>query len=485
MLPSRILITSTNWWPLAARLAAAFGASGAHVGVICPRGSPLLSVSSVREVFKYAALSPTQAVAGAMRAMKPDLVVPCDERALAHLHALHAALPAGDGLRRLIERSLGDPACYAALRSRGQALELAGQDGSLEPASRELRSEADVREWCANRPLPAVIKADGTWGGAGVEMVDSLTSALAAFRRMSRPLATWRVAKFLLSNRDPFPLRGWLDRTRPGVIGQDFVKGRAANIMVACWRGEVLASVGAIALETVKDFGAATIIRLVSHPEMEAVAARLVRRLGMSGFCGIDFILEDGGKAFMIELNPRATQLGHLPFGPMGSLVSVFLARLRGETAPAVTGPRIAEKGTVAFFPQAWLADSDSPLLPLAYPDVPWREPALIAELVRRPWDVRSPLARLTGFLIRRPDPARILAKSIANLHPPEPASELPARAVAVAEQGSPGPGSGAHALTSAPAKHLEPCRLPDDLPAAGYDVLGALSRWPRRGRIG
>jgi hypothetical protein len=433
----KALIASTNWWPLAARLAAAFGASGVHVGVICPRGSPMLSVSSVREVFKYDALSPVQALAGAMRAMKPDLVVPCDDRALGHLHALHASLPAGDGLRRLIERSLGDPAGYAAVRSRGRALELAVQDGSLEPASRELRSEAGVREWCVNRPFPAVIKADGTWGGAGVEIVNSLPTALAAFRRMSRPLATWRVAKFLLSNRDPFPLRGWLDRTRPGVIGQDFVKGCAANIMVACWQGEVLASVGAVALETTKDVGAATIVRLISHPEMEAVAARLVRRLGISGFCGLDFILEDGsGKAFMIELNPRATQLGHLPFGPTGSLVSVLLARLRGEAALAFTGPRIAEQGTVAFFPQAWLADADSSLRALAYADVPWQEPALVAELLRRPWDVRSPLARLTCFLMRRRDPARILAKSFANLHPTKPADELPARALALAEQG-------------------------------------------------
>jgi hypothetical protein len=445
---SKTLIASTNWWPLAARLAAAFGASGAHVGVICPRGSPMLSVSSVREVFKYAPLSPTAAVAEAMQAMKPDLVVPCDERALAHLHALHAALPAGDDLRRLIERSLGDPAGYAAVRSRGQALELAAQDGSLEPASRDLRSEADVREWWANRPLPAVIKADGTWGGAGVKTVDSLASALAAFRRMSRPLATWRVAKFLLSNRDPFPLRGWLDRTRPGVIGQDFVKGRAANIMVACWQGEVLASVGAVALETLEDFGAATIVRLISHPEMEAVAARLVRRLGMSGFCGIDFILEESaGKAFMIELNPRATQLGHLPFGPTGSLVSALLARLRGETALAITGPRIPEQSTVAFFPQAWLADADSPLLPSAYPDVPWHEPALVAELLRRPWDVRSPLARLAAFLMRRPDPARILAKSFVNVRPEV---EPSARTLGVAEQGSPEAGSRVDALTSA-----------------------------------
>jgi hypothetical protein len=433
----RTLIASTNWWPLAARLAAAFGESGAHVGVICPRGSPMLSVGTVRETFKYAALSPTQALANAMRTMKPDLVVPCDERALGHLHALHATLPAGDGLLRLIERSLGDPVGYAAVRSRGQALELAAQDGSLEPASRELRSEADVREWCVNRRFPAVIKADGTWGGAGVEMVDSPASALAAFRRMSGPLAAWRVAKFLLSNRDPFPLRGWLDRTRPGVIGQDFVNGRAANVMVACWQGEVLASVGAVALQTLKDFGAATQVQLISHPEMDAVAARLVRRLGMSGFCGIDFILEEGSDTpFMIELNPRATQLGHLPFGPTGSLVSVLLARLCGGTALAATGPQIPEQGIVAFFPQAWLADADSPLRALAYPDVPWQEPALVEELLRRPWDVRSPLARLTSFLMGRPDPARILTKLFKNVQPTAPRGDAFAQKLTVAEQG-------------------------------------------------
>jgi hypothetical protein len=410
---------------LAARLASEFGKEGAYIGVVCPHGSPLLSVSSVREIFKYSALSPTQAVADALRMMQPDLIVPCDDRALAHLHALHASLPNDNALRQLIERSLGSPTGYAAARSRSRALQLVAQDGSPEPASRELHSEADVREWCANRSFPAVIKADGTWGGAGVALVDSLTSAVAAYRRLSRPLATWRVLKFLLSNRDPFPLRGWLDRTRPGVIGQDFVKGRTANIMVACWNGEVLASIGAVALKTKEDFGAATIVQLISHPEMEAVVTRLVRRLGMSGFCGIDFILEEGSeRAVMIELNPRATQLGHLPFGPAGSLVSVLLSRLRDETVSAATGTRIAEHGTVAFFPQAWLADADTALLADAYLDIPWHEPKLVAELLRRPRDVRSPLARLASFLMGRPDPARVLAKAFANGFAPQPADE-------------------------------------------------------------
>jgi hypothetical protein len=85
----------------------------------------------------------------------------------------------------------------------------------------------------------------------------------------------------------------------------------------------------------------------------------------------------------------------------------------------------------------------------LAYHDVPWREPALIAELLRRPWDVRGPLARLTGFLMRRPDPASILAKSFANVPPPEAADKTLARTLAVRAQRSPEADSGADAPTS------------------------------------
>jgi ATP-grasp domain len=423
---SRIAIATTTWWPLAARLGAAFSTLGANVGAICPAGSPVAAVSGVREIFRYSALAPLRSLTTALLAMEPDLIVPCDERAVGHLHELYAQPSTEDSLRRLIERSLGFPAGYAIALGRGASLEAAAREGIAEPSSRALRSVADVRTWCGQRKLPAVLKADGTWGGAGVEVVNTAEAAEAAFRRMSRPVATWRVAKFLLSNRDPFPLRGWLRRERAAVIGQDFVKGRSANIMAACWEGEVLATVGAVALETAKQFGAATIIQPIAHDEMEQAAKRLVRRLGISGFCGLDFVIEDGtGKAWMIELNPRATQLGHLAIGPTGSLAATLLARLRGERLPVFAQPhefnqRINER-SVAFFPQALLADTGSSLLPSAYHDVPWEEPDLVAELLRRPWDSRSPLARMTDRLMRRPDPERILATSFAHMRPPEP----------------------------------------------------------------
>jgi hypothetical protein len=412
------MIATTTWWPQAARLAVELANSGAEIGAICPRGSPLAMVSGVRDIFSYAAIRPRRSLVAALRAMRPDLVVPCDERTVGHLHALyrHASRVAGADsgyLTALIERSLGAPAGYDITLDRGAVLALAGQAGIRVPISRVLRSEAEVRLWCAERPLPTLLKADGSWGGAGVALVDNSGSAVAAFRRMSRPIATWRAAKFVLCNRDPFPLASWIRRERSGVIGQEFIRGYQANIMVACWEGEVLATVAAKVLVTAKRFGAATIIQLVAQDEMDSAARRLARRLGLSGFHGFDFVIEDEtGDAYLIEMNPRATQLGHLRLGAGYSLAAALLAGLRGDV---ITAPSPVADRTVALFPQAWVSGDAAPLLASAHHDVPWEEHALVAELLRRPWESRGPLARVIDRVRRRPDPEILLAAAFGN----------------------------------------------------------------------
>jgi Carbamoyl-phosphate synthase L chain, ATP binding domain len=60
-------------------------------------------------------------------------------------------------------------------------------------------------------------------------------------------------------------------------------------------------------------FGPSTVVRYLDHPEMEATATRLVAALGLSGFASFDFVIaEDGGGAFLIELNPRTIGTIHL-----------------------------------------------------------------------------------------------------------------------------------------------------------------------------
>ena len=420
----RILLATTTWWPQAARLAVALRDAGASVGAVCPDGSPLTTVRGLYSISRYEAFAPARSLAGALHAMQPDLVVPCDERAVGDLHALHDAEPADDRIRDLIERSLGRPSDFPSTLSRIACLRLAAAGNIRVPETRLLQSPADVRAWCASRPLPGLMKTDGSWGGAGVALVASEGSALAAFRRMSRPLATWRAAKFLLSNRDPYPAAEWLRRETSAVTGQDFVQGSAANIMVACWQGEVLATIGTKVLSSAKRFGAATIVRMVRHEEMEAAARHVVAGLGLSGFCGLDFIIDHRDDAHLIELNPRPTQLGHLPIATGHSLASVLLHRMAGQPPPA-GAPAPMGHDTVALFPQAWLSEAAAPWLQTAYHDIPWTEPALVAELRRRPWERRSPLARLTDLLLRRPDPARQLEASLLNSAPADTFAQL------------------------------------------------------------
>ena len=45
---------------------------------------------------------------------------------------------------------------------------------------------------------------------------------------------------------------------------------------------------------------------------MAETARQLIRRFGLSGFCGFDFILTDDGDAHLLEINPRVTPTCHL-----------------------------------------------------------------------------------------------------------------------------------------------------------------------------
>jgi hypothetical protein len=174
------------------------------------------------------------------------------------------------------------------------------------------------------------------------------------------------------------------------------VPGRPANSAVACWRGEVLAEIQVEVLRTSDPLGPSTVVRVIENSEMAAAAAALVRRLGLSGFCGFDFMLEEGtGAAHLIEINARCTPLCHLDLGPGRDPVGALTARLTGRAAPA--SQPTTDNPLIAYFPQAWQQDPSSELLRTAFHDVPWEDPGLVRELVRAPYAQRGLLSRLFG----------------------------------------------------------------------------------------
>jgi len=155
------------------------------------------------------------------------------------------------------------------------------------------------------------------------------------------------------------------------------VAGHEATSALFCWEGNVLASLHFEVLEKIGSAGHATVVRWIDHPEMSTAAERIARRLKLSGFHGLDFMIERGtGFAYLIEINPRTTQVGHLALGPERDLPAALCAAMtRKAVQPS---PVMTRNDTIALFPQEWKRDAASPYLSSAYHDVPWGEPKFI-----------------------------------------------------------------------------------------------------------
>jgi hypothetical protein len=125
-------------------------------------------------------------------------------------------------------------------------------------------------------------------------------------------------------------------------------------------------------------------------------ANRIARRLKLSGFFGLDFMIEDGtGATYLIEMNPRCTPPCPLSLGKGRDPVAAVWAQLTGGAVPE--NQPVTQMNRIAYFPQAWggannLADANP--LSGAYHDLPDSEPELIMELLH-PWSERSLLGQL------------------------------------------------------------------------------------------
>jgi hypothetical protein len=390
-----VLLSATLWWPTSARLAMAFLHAGCRVSAVCPTGHPLRTVAGVDRIYPYRGLDSARSLISSIRKTQPDLIVPCDDGAVWQLHDLYER---DAGLRPLIERSLGSGDAYAALESRDQTLKAAVELGIRVPLTQAIESAEAFRN--AELAWPAVLKIDGTWGGEGV--VDLLNPAQAeqVFPSIFGSRRTVTAWKQYLVNRHPLAL--WLWQRRNGSIAtlQKYIAGRQATTMFASWQGEVLASVTVEVLATQVFHGAATILRLLHNEGIERASRLLAQRFKLSGFQGLDFIIEDSTQdTYLIEMNPRATQLGHLNLCPQGNLADALAAKLMNKAASPGNATRHIQSDTIALFPHAWKSNPESRWLTVGYHDVPWEQPALVRELMRKSWPDRRVLNRILNGL--------------------------------------------------------------------------------------
>ncbi len=390
MKPTALLITTTNWVPTA-RLAVGISNAGFRVEVLCPPQHPIGKTQAASRTYIYRGLSPLGSLGRAIAAAKPDVVIPGDDLAARQLHEFYRqhspsghSEPGGSAeVGALIQRSLGSPESFPVADDRAAFMKLAREEGIRVPESIAIESIEDVKSWIARAGLPTVLKADGTSGGEGVRVVRTTAEADRAFRKLRAAPLLARAVKRALFDQDRTLIWPSLLRKRPAISAQVFIAGHEATSTVACWQGVVLASLHFEVLRKCNDAGHATVVRLIENTEMSTAVEKIVRRMGLSGLCGFDFMLEAStGNAYLIEINPRATQVGHITLGAGRDLPAALYGAVTGR--PIQVAPAVTSNDTIALFPHEWARDPRSEFLRDGYHDVPWDTPELVQACIRR-----------------------------------------------------------------------------------------------------
>lgn len=373
----RILVTTTVRWPSAARVAAAFAECGAEAEALFPDDSPLSLGGMIARAHRYHPLWPLRSLRRAIERSEPDLIVPCDDRAVMQLVALHGLVDSDSPVAGAIEYSLGEPRNYPFLTARSRFLSAMRREGVRIAETASVANEEELEEALSSLGLPAMLKLDGSWGGDGVLLVHTREEARRAYRRLAAPPSLARGVARAARRGDVHFLRAALATEAPAISVQKFIRGCQATSTFACWRGEVIAASHFDVVVAWGATGPATVIRRVSCPEMSEAAQRAAARFGLSGLHGLDFIRDEEGRRHLLEINPRATQTSHLALGAGADLPATLLSAI----GPVRPRPAVTNGELIALFPKERQRDPLSPYLRSAYHDLPWNDPKLLGGL--------------------------------------------------------------------------------------------------------
>lgn len=379
--PLLLVLTSTAWVG-AARVPRALVRAGFEVTLLSPRGA-LAEKSGYLARIAYLPDNATtmqwvDAFAATVRAVRPRLVVPCDDTAFRLLQTLvlspPAALPPAlhFELAALIVESLGDPRHYQTSVDKTLLPTAAVAMDVLMPPHAMVTSIDEARTFAARHGYPTILKRRHSSAGDGVEIIAHESGLAKAFTALSHNTS--------------------IDLERPRasqLLSQAFIDGATKFYQVAARHGRLLAGFAGEKLVGHDDPRAPTTVNRYHHDaEMREIATKLTQALGMGGFFALEGVVESStGKIYLLEINRRLVGGAHRggTFG-VDLWAALHAAIGGGAPSPSRTDLRPDEEHVAVHFPQEWLRDPGSRWLQDYPVDVPWDEPKLLdAMLAARP----------------------------------------------------------------------------------------------------
>jgi hypothetical protein len=409
----KVLVVATQKTALASRMAIALADVGFCVATLTPHGNPVRKLRSVRDHFTCHRRSRLKSATYAICRWSPNLIVCTDDFAVTSLQTLYQHMvssgnKAGRYVSELIELSLGPAASFPAMRDKSTFLARAQDEGLRCPSTIIIPAAHAFKYPLPELSYPICVKADESYGGICVRVVNCEADVRATVWELQSP-RTWHnmLRRLFGAICGSKTLAGMLPLRR-AISLQEHIQGRPSNRAVVCWKGKVLAGISVEALETGHPHGPASVVRRIDHPEMARAAEHMVGRLYLSGFVGFDFVLDSAGRAWLIEMNPRVTQISHFILDDGTNLAGSLYKQMVG----AEPLPRCApiNLGTIALFPNEIVRSASSKYLRSSQHDVPWNEPEFVNDVLSTALRTRI-LGRAHTFLERYPKVINALAK--------------------------------------------------------------------------
>ena len=371
-----LLVTTATKWLAPARMPSALSHADFEVSLLAPRHSLAERSRYVGKVGHIASdatpLDWVFAFAATVRATSPRLVVPCDDTAVRLLHTLALSPPPSmrpwihAELCALVRESLGNPEHFRTSIDKVRLPEAAEALGVRVPSYTIVASLDAAQSFAASHGYPVVLKrghgAAGEWVAIASDPAD-----------LAQTYARFAAAKAL----------GLEGEEESRILVQRHVAGSVYSQAMTAWQGKVLTGFVREKLVTHPALGPATVARCVRMPEIRHFSELLAGGLGMSGFFGIEYIVDARtGKAYLLEINRRATPATHV-----GSMIGIDLcaalhAAVNGRPSSVRPDLDPGEEHLISHFPQEWLRDPRSRHLQDLPTDAPWDDPAVMEAML-------------------------------------------------------------------------------------------------------
>jgi predicted ATP-grasp superfamily ATP-dependent carboligase len=371
-----LMVSTASQWLGPARMARTLARANCEVSLLAPASS--LAAKS-RYIAKRHVLAGNaipmewlQSLIAAVDDIAPRLLVPCDEMAIRLLFALVLEpppdLPSATrlALEALVRTSLGDPAFYQTSIDKILLPPAAEALGIRLPAYALVHGLDEAIDCATALGYPLVLKRRFGFAGEGVAIVADADDLIDQGQALLRP--------------DQLDLG---QRRAPQLLVQSFVRGAYHSQAIAAWEGVPLAGFAwERQVATLPCKGQTSVLRFVHSPESETYAETLCKAFGISGFFNVQFVLDEDGRAYLLEINRRVVT--HMHMGErVGADLGVAMARkLRGLPADPRAKSSDEFNSSVAIFPREWLRDPRSSWLRQCPADLPWDEPALLRAML-------------------------------------------------------------------------------------------------------